>query len=313
MCGSDLNIDNFAFLSFFSPPHLVDASAALSLLNPLSQVLVWLDFVAGLPLPQVTTHTVGHSCHISSYLDSEHLQDNPRLVCLGFFGSSPPPPHPTQICVIIVIISPSALFSGKLLLWSSQFDRLWWGCQGFSSISSICLAKALFFPAVYWGILLILCMTLQTALSFTVCCDVNRPIFSLNILLRQDTCSPSARPVQMTSLKGSARSPNSACRKLSSFSLLSSFHLWDPSLLGIFIYCIKDRAKGEGGITQTFSCSKRKHCIAGFAVDRACISVTPSMCLHLQAEPSCRSVLFGDRLCSQRGESLSILTFIFNL
>lgn len=287
----------------------MDASAALSLLNPLSSG-IGLTRLCGWFAP-----ASGYNTHSRLFLPHQFLPwfwtsaRQPQVGLFGVFWVSPPAP----ICVIIVIISPWALFSGKLLIWSSQFDRLWWGCQGFSSISSICLAKALFFPAPYWGILLILCMTWQTALSFTVCRDVNRPIFSLNILLKQDTCSPSARPVQMTSLKGSAHSPNSACRKLSSFSLLSSFHLWDPSLLGIFIYCIKDRAKGEGGVTQTFSCSKQKHRIAGFAVDRARISVTPSTRLHLQAEPSCRSVLFGDRLCSQRGESLSILTFIFNL
>lgn len=56
----------------------------------------------------------------------------------------------------------------------------------------------------------------------------------------------------MTSLKESMISPNSACWKMSSFFLLSSFHLWDSSCLGIFIYSIKDRAKGEGGVTQTF-------------------------------------------------------------
>lgn len=78
----------------------------------------------------------------------------------------------------------------------------------------------------------------------------------------------------MMPLKESMNSPNSPCWKMSSFSLLSSFHLWDPSL-GIFIYCIKDRVKAGGGVTQTFFCIKQKHyvaCVATGGVECASLS-----------------------------------------
>lgn len=154
------------------------------------------------------------------------------------------------------------------------------GCQGHSPIYMICLAKALFFPAVDQGILLFLSLILQTGLSFSVCCDVNH-IFSLKPWLSQHTCSPAVRLLQVTSLNKSRNFPNLASFKMSSCS--------PPS-----------------------AASKS---ITLHLAYRVCVSVSQglSLCLYLEVQPSCRSVLFGDRLCSQRGESLSILTFIFNL
>lgn len=50
----------------------------------------------------------------------------PESVCLPVFG-----------CFSL----PLALFFGKLCIWSSQFDRLWIDCWGFSNISTFILQK----------------------------------------------------------------------------------------------------------------------------------------------------------------------------
>lgn len=159
-------------------------------------------------------------------------------------------------------------FFGKLLVGSSQFDRLSWLPRAFYPLHcSSC--KSLVLSCSGSGDFT-LSFTLQTGSSFSDCCDVNH-IFSLKPWLSRVTCSPAVRPLQVTSLNESMNFLNSASLKMSSYSLLSSFHLWDFSCLRDFSLLYKDRAKGEWGVTQTSFCSKWKHRLACLAVESMCL------------------------------------------
>lgn len=64
--------------------------------------------------------------------------------------------------------------------------------KGFLPSTPFVLHKS-FFPALFQETLL-LCVTPQSRLSFSIC-HVNRSIFSLKTLLSHDTYSPTARPL----------------------------------------------------------------------------------------------------------------------
>lgn len=187
----------------------------------------------------------------------------------------------------LAVFSLQHCFFGKLLIESSQFDRLSW------------------LPRAFYHLHCLSCKSLVLSCSGSGNCtlsefdtDVNH-IFSLKPWLSQGTCSPAVRPPLVTPLKESMNFLNLVSLEMSSCSLLSRFHLWDPLIWG-FCLLYKDRAKGEGDVTQTSFCSKQKQRVACLAVDRVCVSVNRgfSLCLYVEVQPCCRSVLFGDWACS---------------
>lgn len=138
-------------LSFLFSPHLVSASTALWLLNPLAVFRV--NFVmTNLPCLQLTALTVVLSSVFVLY-----------QFLLGFqtsVGSAPGCPCGYLFFPFSIVFLESCLLKAASLTGCR-------GCQGLSTIYTVCLAKALFFPAVDQGIVLFLSLTLML-ITFSV-------------------------------------------------------------------------------------------------------------------------------------------------